>query len=58
LFELTLTDPQLAPPSGESFFSMNNYLFIAFENTVFSLITKQNTTIGLFICSGRQLAFS
>jgi hypothetical protein len=28
LFELTLTDPQLAPPSGESCFSMNNYLFI------------------------------
>jgi hypothetical protein len=28
LFELTLTDPQLAPPSGESCFSMNNYFFI------------------------------
>jgi hypothetical protein len=29
LFELTLTDQQLAPPSGESCFSMNNYLFIS-----------------------------
>jgi hypothetical protein len=28
LFELTLTDPELAPPSTESCFSMNNYLFI------------------------------
>jgi hypothetical protein len=30
LFELTLTDPQLASPSGESCFSMNNYLFILY----------------------------
>jgi hypothetical protein len=28
LFELTLTDPPLAPPSGESCVSINNYLFI------------------------------
>jgi hypothetical protein len=25
---LTLSDPQLAPPSGESCFSMNNYMFV------------------------------
>jgi hypothetical protein len=28
LFELMLTDLQLAPPSGQSCFNMNNYLFI------------------------------
>jgi hypothetical protein len=43
LFELTLTDLQLAPPSGESCFSMNNYLFI--ENFLTYFITNSLTIL-------------
>jgi hypothetical protein len=41
LFELTFTDPQLAPPSGESCFSMNKYLFIARMSNRYPLTNTQ-----------------
>jgi hypothetical protein len=35
---LTLSDPQLAPPSGELCFSMNNYMFI--DRTCFNSLNQ------------------
>jgi hypothetical protein len=41
LFERTLTEPQLAPPSGESCFSVNNYLLIRAHCSIVTVVVSR-----------------